>query len=232
MIPSTIHYCWFGKTPKNKLILDCIASWKKHCPDFEIKEWDEENFDIHAHPFTDRMYKEKRWAFVSDYARLAILEQHGGFYLDTDMFLVQSLSPLLENTCVLGEEAPGVISAGMIGAVANHPFITSCKTQYNNINQELTTIPRVLSKIYTFSADKENITVLPSHVFYPFDSYHIKEFHGQTLNKETLGVHMWNYSWGSPLNRFFKKIGIHKTGTRIVEILGIKQFLKKLLGLI
>ncbi len=232
MIPKTIHYCWFGKNPKNELISKCIASWKETCPDFTLVEWNEENFNVHSSPFTARMYDEKRWAFVSDYARLQILEQHGGFYLDTDMLLLQSLSSLCGNMCVLGEESAGVISAGMIGAEPNHPFIAECKKYYDTHPEELMTIPRVLSLVFAGYTDKASISVLPPSIFYPFDSYTIRNYREQQLAPEVMGVHMWNYSWGSPLNKFFKKIGIHKIGVTIAEKLGIKKTLKKLLGFI
>lgn len=230
MIPKIIHYCWFGKNPKSGEILDCIESWKMTCPDFEIKEWNEENFPIGDFPFAKRMYEEKKWAFVADYARLQILEKHGGFYLDTDMLLLQSLEPLTKNVCVLGEESVGTISAGMIGAEAHHPFISLCKKFYDEHPADIITIPRVLTQIFEAYTDKQNIKINPPKAFYPFDSNHIKEFHGQDLGPEVIGVHLWHYSWGHPLNKFFKKIGIYSFGKKIVEVLGIKTLLKKILG--
>lgn len=232
MIPKTIHYCWFGKNPKSVEILDCIESWKKTCQDFEIKEWTEENFPVEQFPFALRMYKEKKWAFVADYARLQILEEHGGFYLDTDMLLLQSLEPLTHHACVLGEEAVGTISAGMIGAEAHHPFIKACKKFYDENPDELITIPRVLSQVFVNYTNKQNITVYPPKAFYPFDSDHIKEFHGQDLGPEVIGVHLWHYSWGHPLNKFFKRLGVYRFGKKIAEMLGIKTLLKKILGFI
>lgn len=232
MIPKTIHYCWFGHTPKNELILSCIESWKRLCPDFSIVEWNEENFDVSSHPFTKRMYTEKKWAFVADYARLVILEEHGGFYLDTDMLLVQSLLPLTKYTCVLGEEAPGIISAGAIGADPHNLFIATCRSFYDDSSQKVITIPRALSFVFKNYPNKESITVYPPETFYPFDAEHIKEYKGQPLGKEVIGVHLWNYSWGHPLNKFFKKIGVYTFGKKIAELLGVKKVLKKLFGFI
>lgn len=231
MIPKTIHYCWFGPE-KSQEILDCIESWKTQCPDFEIKEWNEINFPFETFPFASRMYDEKKWAFVADYARLHVLEAEGGFYLDTDMLLVRSLSPLINNGCVLGEEASGIISAGMIGSEAHHPFIQACRDFYDTHAGDLITIPRVLSDIYKSYENKQSLTVYPPRAFYPFDSAHIKEYHGQDLGPEVIGVHLWHYSWGHPLNKFFKKIGVYSFGKKVVEILGIKAILKKLLGFI
>lgn len=232
MIPKTIHYCWFGNNPKNELVLNCIDSWKRLCPEFSIIEWNETNFNTENHPFTKRMYKEKKWAFVADYARLAILEKYGGFYLDTDMLLIQSLLPLTSYLCVLGEEAPGIISAGIIGAEPHNLFISTCKAYYDDNTHKIITIPRVLSFVFQHYPNKKTLTVYPPETFYPFDSDHIKNYHGQALGKNVIGVHLWNYSWGHPLNKFFKKIGIYSFGKKITELLGIKKLLKKILGFI
>ena len=91
MIPKIIHYCWFGGTPKPEIIDKCIASWKEHCPDWEIREWNESNYDVNAHPYTKEAYEAKKWAFVSDLARLEIVYNCGGVYMDTDVELLSTL---------------------------------------------------------------------------------------------------------------------------------------------
>lgn len=89
MIPKRIHYCWFGRGEKPKLAERCIASWKKYCPDYEIIEWNEDNFDIAAYPYAAYCYRQKKWAFLSDFVRLVVVEAHGGLYFDTDVELVR-----------------------------------------------------------------------------------------------------------------------------------------------
>ncbi|MBQ7522118.1 MAG: hypothetical protein IJU14_04465 [Clostridia bacterium] len=89
MIPKIIHYCWFGNGEKNDVIKKCIESWKVNCPDYEIMEWNESNFDVNAYAFTKEAYENKKWAFVSDVARLEALIQYGGFYMDTDVEILQ-----------------------------------------------------------------------------------------------------------------------------------------------
>ena len=84
-IPKTIHYCWFGRNPLPSLAIKCIASWKKYLPDYEIKEWNEDNFDVNVIPYTREAYAAKKYAFVSDYARFKILYEEGGLYFDTDV---------------------------------------------------------------------------------------------------------------------------------------------------
>jgi len=92
MIPATIHYCWFGGTPKNKLVETCIASWKMHMPECEIVEWNESNFDVNSTVFTKQAHQAKKWAFVSDYVRLYALYEYGGIYLDSDIELLKPLN--------------------------------------------------------------------------------------------------------------------------------------------
>lgn len=227
-IPKVIHYCWFGKKEKNDLIKKCIKSWHTMCPDFTIKEWNEENYDVYAHPFPKKMYDAKRFAFVADYVRLEVLEKEGGFYLDTDMLLLQSLSPFTQHECVLGEEEPGIISAGMMGAVPGHRYIKSAKEYYDDEGRALVTIPVALTKVFAELDSKEGIYVCPPHYFYPFDQGSIEKYQGQQLGSDVYGVHLWNYSWGHPLNKFFKKIKIYALGKKIAEKLHIKKLLKKL----
>lgn len=230
MIPKTIHYCWFGKAPKSALILRCIESWKTMCPEYVIKEWNEENFDVKSHPFTSRMYQEKKYAFVADYVRLIVLLQDGGIYLDTDMLLVQPLDELLDTSLLLGKESDAYISCGMIGATPHHPFIEAMRKKYDDM-RELQPNPVIMTELYN-SMHPPHVTVMPPRAFYPYDAHHIHNYHGQSLGKEVYGVHLFNYSWGHPLNKFFKKIGVYRFGKKCVEMLGIKKILKKLLGFI
>ena len=85
MIPKRIHYCWFGKKEKPRLAKKCIESWKKYCPDYEIIEWNEDNFDINAYPYAKYCYEHQKYAFLSDFVRLMVVYQFGGVYLDTDV---------------------------------------------------------------------------------------------------------------------------------------------------
>lgn len=106
-IPKVIHYCWFGKNPLSALAIKCINSWKKYCPDYEIKEWNETNFNIQICPYTQEAYQEKKWAFVSDYARFWILYNYGGLYFDTDVELIKPVSHIITKGSFMGTE-PGL----------------------------------------------------------------------------------------------------------------------------
>lgn len=105
MIPKTIHYCWFGGKPLPKSALKCIASWRKFFPDYEIKEWNENNFDVNMVPFTAEAYATKKYAFVSDFARFWILHREGGVYFDTDVEVIRPMDDILRKGAFLGMEA-------------------------------------------------------------------------------------------------------------------------------
>ena len=107
MIPKKIHYCWFGRGEKPKLAKRCIASWKKYCPDYEIIEWNEDNFDINTNEYTKWCYENKKYAFLSDYVRLLVVYQNGGIYFDTDVELIRNPDFLLKNQAFFGFETDG-----------------------------------------------------------------------------------------------------------------------------
>lgn len=97
MIPKIIHYCWFGGSPIPDKYKKYMDTWKKNCPEYLIKEWNEKNFDVNTNQYCKEAYKAKRWAFVSDYARLKIIYENGGVYLDTDVEMIKDLSPLISD---------------------------------------------------------------------------------------------------------------------------------------
>ena len=103
-IPKRIHYCWFGKSDFPELAQRCIASWHQFMPDFEYKLWNEDNFDVKSHPYTEEAYAEGKYAFVSDYVRLYALEREGGMYLDVDFMVYKSFEVLLAYKAFAGFE--------------------------------------------------------------------------------------------------------------------------------
>lgn len=104
MIPKVIHYCWFGRNPLPKLAEKCIESWKKYLPDYEIKEWNEDNFDVNIIPYTKEAYQAKKYAFVSDYARFWILYKYGGIYFDTDVEVIKPMDDIIAKGPFMGCE--------------------------------------------------------------------------------------------------------------------------------
>ena len=104
MIPKVIHYCWFGRNPLPESAVKCINSWRKHFPDYEIKEWNEDNFDVNIIPYTKEAYEAKKYAFVSDYARMWILYHFGGLYFDTDVEVIKPMDDIVKRGPFMGIE--------------------------------------------------------------------------------------------------------------------------------
>jgi hypothetical protein len=211
-IPKIIHYCWFGGNRKPKLVKDCILSWKKHFPDYQIIEWNEKNSDL-THPFVAKVYKQKKWAFVSDYIRLQKIYEFGGIYLDTDMLIIKGFEVLLNNDCFLGAENSDFISVGVIGANRKNEFIKECKEIYDsliieeNMNFGEITIPKLITKKYRtlfnyeFDFDKivvvDKLTIYPAFFFYPlpFEKKADINNYKNYINKDTYAIHLWSSSW-------------------------------------
>lgn len=113
MIPKVIHYCWFGGNELPEYVERCIQSWKEFCPDYQIKRWDESNYNFEKYPFCREAYEKKKWAFVSDVARLDIVYSEDGIYLDTDVELVKSLDDLLIEHAFKGVERGRLVATGL-----------------------------------------------------------------------------------------------------------------------
>ena len=107
MIPKIIHYCWFGRNQLPASALKCIDSWRRFLPNYEIKEWNEDNFDVNIIPYSQLAYEAKKYAFVSDYARFWILYHYGGLYFDTDVEIIKSFEDILEKGSFMGLEIDG-----------------------------------------------------------------------------------------------------------------------------
>lgn len=116
MIPKKIHYCWFGRGEMPKLAKKCIKSWKKYCPDYEIKEWNEDNFDLDMYPYAREAYDNRKFAFVTDVVRLYALYHEGGIYMDTDVEVIKPLDPFLKHTAFSGFEDETMVPTGIMAS--------------------------------------------------------------------------------------------------------------------
>lgn len=135
MIPKVIHYCWFGKNQKSELILKCINSWKKFCPEYQIIEWNEDNFNLFCNDYVREAYEAKKWAFVTDYVRLWVIYNNGGVYLDTDVELIKPLDGLLDVSAFFGFEDNRSISTGLgFGAVKGNSVVYAMLKDYADIH--------------------------------------------------------------------------------------------------
>lgn len=130
LIPKVIHYCWFGNGKKEELHKKCIQSWREKCPDYEIMEWNENNYDIHKSRYMEEAYANKKWAYVSDYARLDILYQQGGIYLDADVELLDTLDVLLsEKGFIAYGQWPAVNSGAGMGCAKGLPIVKEMRDE-------------------------------------------------------------------------------------------------------
>ena len=208
MIHKIIHYCWFGGTPLPKLAQKCINSWKKCCPDYEIIEWNESNFDLNCCDYVKEAFQAKKWAFISDYARLKIVYEEGGIYLDTDVELIKNLDPFLNDRCFLGEETSGYINTGLgFGAEKNNEIIEEMLKIYEkkhfklaNGNYDMTPCPKtntepLIKYGYIFTGKeiwkRENVVVYPPEYFCPIN-YMTGE---KNITINTYSIHLYNASW-------------------------------------
>ena len=130
MIPKRIIYCWFGWGEKPQKIVDCINSWKKHMPDWEYLEINETNFDINMNEYVKEAYKQKKWAYVSDVARLLALYTYGGIYMDTDVVVYKPLDRFLEFDFFTGFEQPNYPVTATMGAIKENKLIKEMLDQY------------------------------------------------------------------------------------------------------
>ena len=131
-IPKVIHYCWFGKNPLPELAVKCINSWKKYCPDYEIIEWNENNFDLNSVTYVKEAYEAKKWAFITDYVRLFVLYEYGGVYMDTDVELLKPIDSFLTLDAFSGFESSNAVPTGIISSRKNFKFIKELLDYYND----------------------------------------------------------------------------------------------------
>lgn len=206
MIPKVIHYCWFGRGELPELAKKCIASWEKYCPDYEIVRWDEDHFDVTAAPYTKFCYEQKKYAFLSDYVRLAVVKENGGVYLDTDVELVKPLDGMLEYAAFFGFENKDYVATGLgFGAEAGHPAVAAMLEQYDELVPdeagafELRACPALnTAALLPFGLVRDGsrqtvcgAEILPAEHMNPYD-----DVTGR-LNRtdETLSIHWYAKSW-------------------------------------
>lgn len=133
-IPKTIHYVWVGGKEKPSDIKRCMKTWKKHLKDYEIIEWNENNFDINSHPFVKAAYEAKKWAFVSDYIRAWAIYNYGGIYLDTDVLVLDDFDKMLNCEAFVGYENNDHPFTATFGAVKGHQLVKDMLDYYNHLD--------------------------------------------------------------------------------------------------
>jgi mannosyltransferase OCH1-like enzyme len=244
MIPQTIHYCWFGKKPLPKEVLRCIASWKKYFPDCEIKEWNEDKFDINIIPFTQEAYSVKKYAYVSDFARLWILYNYGGIYFDTDVEVIRDMTSIINRGPFMGIEkntsiANLAVNPGIgFSASKGNWILQDVMKYYENEHyitetgiKQIPIVPITTAVLIRYGFNcKNEMQQVGDFIIYPYDYFCPIEYPlGKleiTLN--TVSIHHYTESWMSLTDkikmRFFAFLG---TKHGLVLKKGLKKIIRR-----
>lgn len=236
-IPKIIHYCWFGGNPLPKSAEKCIASWRKYCPDYEIRRWDESNFDTHCIPYCAEMASRKKWAFLSDYARLKIIFENGGVYLDTDVELVKPLDTLLDHGAYMGFENSDLVATGLgFAAEKGHPFLRENMAYYENLQnfEQVSACPHIttaLLKNYGLICDRSQQQTLAGLTIYPEEYLCPKNERTGLMRKtkNTYSIHHFDASWFEESWKESKKKRYRREKIRYI-VKTPNRLLRKLLG--
>lgn len=207
MIPKKIHYCWFGGNPLSEEAKRYIDTWRNYCSDYEIIEWNENNFDVTENDYCREAYEAKKWAFVTDYVRLKVLYIHGGIYMDTDVEIVKTYNNLLNDRMFLCFEDDNHASIGTIGSEAGHPFLKAMLGLYMSrhflINGSTDLTPNVIIAT-NLLATKYNLKLNGSFQIlrdgisvYPMEYFIAKNYKTGDLQitEYTYAIHHYTASW-------------------------------------
>ena len=216
MIPKIIHYIWLGGKPLPKIAEKCIESWKKFCPDYEIKRWDETNLDVNKYEFTKNAYEAKKFAFVSDVFRTQILYNEGGIYFDIDVELIKPIEDILDADCVMGFETSNLLNPGLfIACKKGFDDLAEILKTYQTLKFDVNKLKELtVCEVYTqyyeqkglkrenITQQIENIKFYASEYFSPIDVVTNKK----KVTKHTYSIHWYNASWYTPKQKFKNRL--------------------------
>ena len=208
VIPKIIHYCWFGGKEKPDSVIRCVESWKKYCPDYKIKEWNDSNFDIHVSDYCMEAYAAKRWAFVADYARLFFLYKYGGIYMDTDVEVIRPFDPLMNHNGFLCFENNNYVSIGTFGVAVKSPLVWDFLESYKNrhfkradgtydTTTNLKIITQVLLERYGIRLNGKEQILLGDVLLLPMEAFIAKSYLTGWIMKDerTYAIHHYSATW-------------------------------------
>lgn len=206
-IPRIIHYCWFGRKEKPDIIKKCIDSWKINLVEYELREWNEDNFDIDQNLYVREAYKAKKFAFVSDYVRVYALYKFGGIYLDTDVEIFKTFDEILHHDSFWGFEQENYIATSTIGSVKGNKLIKIFLDSYEEKKfikedgnyDELTNVAIVTNILKNMglktNGEYQEIegvgAFYPQTYFSPYDYINCRKF----ITENTYAMHHFYKSW-------------------------------------
>ena len=237
-IPKVIHYAWFGKGKKSDLANKCINSWRKHLPDYEIIEWNEDNFDLDKYPYAREAYENKKYAYVSDVVRLHVLYEYGGLYMDTDVEVLKSLDCFLFHEGFSGFQSLNEIPTGIMASKKGNKWVDDQLDYYrknhfdlNSVDQKQITnvelITGISLKLHNLILNNEYQILKYGMAMYPMEYFCAKWADSGKICKtnNTYTIHHFAGSWAPKSAKRHKKI------YRIVcKIIGEKNAKKLLLA--
>lgn len=237
-IPKILHYVWFGGKEFPKREAKCFASWQKKLPSFELRRWDESNFDVHCNKYVEEAYEAKKFMYVSDYARLQALYNEGGLYLDTDCLVKRDFTPLLDidDTAFTGFGGDNAeLAAHALAFEKGHPFLKECLDSYEGehfvkedgsyhlltINERMTR----LLEAHGFERNGKEQTICGVHV-YPMTYFCPISMLPDTVrdckSKNTYCIHVWSSKELKHERNFFVRLA-HKTGLNKLLRKGLRR---------
>lgn len=205
MIPKVIHYCWFGEAKMSPLHQRCLDSWKKYCPDYELRLWNEKNSDL-DNAYCREALIQKKWAFISDWVRFDVLSKHGGFYLDTDLELIKPLDELVPYSgCVIARESSEFLGTAFLACGPGDPVMTTARRlvlEDLSRNKVFATSPVIAGHAVSLHRPDESI-VLDEETFFPFNPHdrektnNARQLMYSDITPRTIGIHHFglHVSW-------------------------------------
>lgn len=241
MIPKTIHYCWFGGKPIPKEYERYVDTWRRLMPEYEIKRWDETNYDVECIPFSAEAYSVGKFAYVSDYARLRILYEHGGIYFDTDVEVINPIDDIIErgafmafekNTNAKKDEILNVAIGLGFAVEPKNPIIREILNFYESHHyiypdghkEQITIVKIVTDILKKHGLSRSDIpTTVEGITIYPWDYFCPVEFLSSKLEitENTRTIHHYSASWMTWTDKLKMKKGYYANKVR--RLLGIRR---------
>lgn len=137
-IPKVIHTCNFDK---NIDLTARLENWKNVLPDFDIKVWNEKNFDLSQNIFLKKAYKANQYDLLSAYCGYKALYEEGGVYLSPFWQANKNIAPDLNNGGFISFMHDKMLSPFVIGMQKGHPLMGELIGYYQKDKRALGLVP-------------------------------------------------------------------------------------------